>query len=725
MNTKDIVFTKFLSLKGPNIWTYRPVLEVWVDIGELEDFPSNRIPGFHARLSAWLPSLIEHRCSHGERGGFLRRVEEGTWPGHILEHVTLELQNLAGMPGGFGRAREAGPRGLYKVVVRADNEAVSRSAIEAARSLLLAAMRNEAFDVANTLANLRALVDKHCLGPSTQAIVDAAIKRRIPVIRLNDGNLVQLGHGACQQRIWTAETGRTSAIAQGIASDKDLTKSLLSACGIPTPGGHPVESLEEAWGLAQELGLPVVIKPQGGNHGRGVFTNLNTRSEIEEAFDAARAEAEGVMVERFIAGQEHRLLIVGGHLVAASKGKIQSLIGDGHLSVLELIEAQINSDPRCGVEECFPLEPLLLEKDPIARFELKRQGLDAQSVPAAGQEILIERQGNLAYEVTDLVHPDTARIAVLAAKVVGLDIAGIDLVVEDISRPLAQQGGAIVEVNAGPGLLMHLNPAEGQPRPVGEAIIEHLFPAAATGRIPLVGISGSRGKTLAARLLAHLLALDGQRVGLACGQGLFFGQRQLCKGDCANWTSGRKVLLNCNLNATVIENGHASILSEGLSYDRCQVGIVTNLDPDERLPDFYINSLEQLYGVCRTQVDVVLPGGYALLNAEDEQVAKMAELSDGEVIFFGRDPAHPVLKAHCSQGGRALFVKEENVVLARGLEESCLIRLEHIPLLADTQMPPFDSILAAAGAAWALDLSPELIRAGLMGFQPAVMALTP
>jgi cyanophycin synthetase len=723
MKNKDIIITKTLYLRGPNIWTYRPVLEAWVDIGELEDYPSNLIPGFHQRLSSWLPSLIEHRCSPGVRGGFLSRVEEGTWAGHILEHVTLELQNLAGIPGGFGKAREAGPRGLYKVVVRADDERVSRAAIQTARDLILAAIRDEDFDLPATLATLSALVERYYLGPSTACIIEAAAKRRIPALRLNDGNLVQLGHASRQERIWTAESGRTSAIAQGIAHDKSLTKSLLEACGIPTPGGCSVKSLEEALEVAEDIGFPVVLKPCSANHGRGVFTNLNSRTEIEQVWRAVLAENEGAMVERFIPGQEHRLLVVGNRMVAACKGKTQCLIGDGRSSVLDLIELQINSDPRCGPEERYPLEPLVLEKEPIALFELQRQGLSPDSVPADGKEVLIQRQGNMTDDVTDEVHPHTARLAILAAQVVGLDIAGIDLVATDISQPLANQGAAVTEVNAGPGLLMHLKPATGQSRLVGEAIVELLFPAEAQGRIPLVGISGSQGKTLTARLLAHLLALDGHNVGLACSQGLYFGQRLVDKGDCANWAAGRKLLLNCNLNAVVIENGHTSILSEGLAYDRCQIGIVTNLDPDDLLPAFHINTSEQLSDVCRTQVDVVLPQGCALLNVDDEQVAKMAKFCDGEVMFFGRDPGHPLLKAHCAQGGRAVYIDAGQIILAKGTDATHLVQLEATSMagIPDQQL---DSILAASGAAWAMNLSPELIRAGLMSFQTHDLALT-
>jgi len=507
---KKIEILHIAPLRGPNIWTYRPALEAWVDIGDLEDFPSNTLPGFVDRLMAWLPSLIEHKCSIGERGGFLQRLNEGTWAAHILEHVTLELQNLIGQRTSFGKARSTSKRGIYKVVVRSREESVTRACLEAARQLILAAIEDQPFDVAHTLAGLRALADRNCLGPSTASIVDAATERGIPSIRLTEGNLVQLGHGAYSRRIWTAETDSTSAIGESIASDKDLTKRLLAACGVPIPEGREVDDADDAWAAAEEIGLPVVVKPTDANHGRGVFTDLNTRAEVDKAYGAALGEGSGVMVERFVRGNAHRLLVVGGRVVAAIRGKTQTVVGDGRSTVAQLVETQINSDPRCGEEEEFPLEPLILADEPIALLELERQGLDAASVPPAGRQILVKRQGDLAYDETDEVHPEVARAATLAARVVGLDIAGIDLVAEDIGRPLADQRGAIVEVNAGPGLLMHLKPAEGKPRPVGAAIVRHLFPAGEDGRIPIVGITGCHGTTAVARLLGEM-----QRRGIA------------------------------------------------------------------------------------------------------------------------------------------------------------------------------------------------------------------
>ncbi len=719
MKKKDIEIFDVMSLRGPNMWTYRPVLEAWVDIGELEDFPSNKIPGFYERLSTWLPTLIEHRCSYGERGGFLQRLKEGTWPGHILEHVTLELQNLAGMPGGFGKARETPVRGVYKVIVRAWHEEVTRAALFTARDLVMAAIEDRPFDVPEAIENLRRLVDEHCLGPSTACIVDAADDRDIPSIRLSDGNLVQLGYGARQRRIWTAETDRTSAIGESISRDKDLTKSLLESCGVPVPEGRMVDSAEDAWDAAEDIGVPVVVKPYDGNHGRGVFTNLTTREEVETAYAVAIEEGSGVIVERFVRGNEHRLLVVGGRLVAAAMGESASVIGDGKSTVEALIELQINADPRRGSTEDHPLNRVRL--DSAARLELKRQGLDADSVPPEGKHVLIQRNGNVAFDVTDRVHPSVAAHASLAARVVGLDIAGVDLVAEDISRPLAEQRGAIVEVNAGPGLLMHIKPADGTPRPVGPAIVDHLFPEIGgkpdDGRIPVVGITGTNGKTVVAKLVARLLQLSGKHTGLACSDGLFLDRRQVETGDRANWEAAHRILKNRAVEAAVFENDSGTILSEGLAYDRCQVGVVTNFDTPDHLGDNYIEDVDRMYNVLRTQVDVVLKDGVAVLNARDPRVVEMAELSDGDVIFFGLSADLPAIASHRAAGKRAVFVRDGKVVLATGNKETALADVAAIPLTYAGRVAfQIENVLAAVATGWALGISQDLIRAGIVTF---------
>jgi cyanophycin synthetase len=720
MKTKDIKFLEIRYLRGPNIWTYRPVIEAIVDIGELEDFPSNTIPGFYERLTALLPSLSEHRCSYGEPGGFLRRVQEGTWPAHMLEHITLELQNLAGMPGGFGKARETSTRGVYKVVVRAWHEDVTRSCLHAGRDLLLAAIQDRPFDVPATVERLADMAERKLLGPSTGCIVEAATAkdRRIPAIRLlATGNLVQLGYGARSRRIWTAETDRTSAIAEGISRDKDLTKMLLKSCGVPVPEGRLVDSAEDAWEAAEEIGLPVVVKPSDGNHARGVFTNLIAREEVESAYAAAVVEGSGVIVERYVRGSEHRLLVIGGKLVAAARGETARVIGDGRSTIDELIDSQINSDPRRGAAEEFPLDIIALADNPVARLEVSRQGFAPDSIPPAGREVLIVRSGNHTDDVTDLVHPETAATASLAARIVGLDIAGVDLVCEDISQPLDGQRGAIVEVNAGPGLLMHLKPESGQPRPVGRAIVDELFPNGDDGRIPVVGVSGSLGKTTVARLIARLLALSGKHTGLACSAGLFVDRRCIDKGDCANWGSANRILMNRSVEAAVLENGSDTILGEGLAYDRCQVGVVTNVDAPRHFGRYDVNTPEQVFTVLRTQVDLVLPAGAAVLNANQPMLVEMAALCDGEVIFFAADPELPTIVEHRAQGKRAVFVRNGRVVLASGEYETPIVSLKGIPLTDGGQLGfQVENVLAATAAAWALGVGPELIRTGLETF---------
>jgi len=722
MKKKDIIIRDIIALRGPNIWTYRPVFEAWIDIGEFEDYPSNKLPGFTERLTAMLPSLIEHRCNYGERGGFLRRLDEGTWIGHTLEHVALELMTLAGLPGGFGRTRETTERGVYKLAIRNWQDDITRIALDQGIALILAAVEDKPFDVAEVVDTLRRKVDRKYLGPSTAAIVNAADDRDIPTIRLlEDGNLVQLGYGAALRRIWTAETDQTSAIAETISRDKDLTKELISSVGVPVPEGREVDSADDAWDAAEDIGVPVVVKPTDGNHGRGVFIDLTTREEVAKAYAIAVDEGSGVLVERSIPGIEHRLLVVGGKLVAANRSDLITITGDGKSTVQELIDSQVNTDPRRGTTELHPLS--IIRIDTAARIELERQGLTGDSVPATGREVLIQRNANHAFDCTDEVHPETAEQAALAARVVGLDIAGVDLVCQDISQPLAGQGGAIVEVNAGPSLLMHIKPGIGQPRPVGQAIVNNLFAAGQSGRVPLVGVTGTHGRNAVAKLVARLLYLSAQYVGLACSDGIFLGRRHVQKTDAANWEGGRRLLLNRAVEAAVIENGAATILGQGLPYDRCAVGIITNIVPeDENLERWDVQPTGGEYytthrSTYRTQVDVVLPGGHAVLNAEDELVADFAELCDGEVIFFACDPANPMLTTHLAAGKRGVTVVDNRIVLRSGADEIRLCRLIDAPYIGKAKSPKkIANMLAGVAAGWALDLSQDVLSTGIKTF---------
>lgn len=721
MSAKDIRILRMNHLRGPNIWTYRPVIEALIDIGDLEDCPSNTLPGFNERLTAWLPGLIEHRCSVGERGGFLQRLQEGTWPGHILEHVALELQTRAGMQTGFGKAREAGPRGLYKVVIRTRQPEVSRAALETARDLILAAIEDRPFDVPAAIDRLTQMVDQLCIGPSTASIVDAAGERRIPFIRLNDGNLVQLGYGAAQRRIWTAETDSTSAIAESISRDKDLTKQLLTMCGVPVPEGQVVDGPEQAWEAAQDIGLPVCVKPTDGNHARGVSLDLSTREEVMAAWTLAEAEGSEVMVERFIPGEEHRLLVVGSQVVAASKGETASVIGDGVHTVLELIELQINSDPRRGEEEDFPLDTIRLDEHTTAVLELQKQGLTPDSVPEAGRSVLVMRTGNMTMDVTDQVHPEVAALAVLAARVVGLDIAGVDLVSRDIGQPLHLTSGAIVEVNAGPGLLMHLKPANGQPRPVGEAIANHLFKPQDSGRIPLVGLMGNGDTTKAARLIGWLLQLKGQCTSVACADGLFLDQRCLQRGGGMDFDTAERALINRSVQAAVFESDLRHLLGEGLPYDRCLVGVVTGMPSPEGLDDLYPGPAEKIPSYVRTQIDLVLPEGTAVLNAEQAEVAELARYCDGSVLLYARTEDCAALQAHRAQGARVAFWRAGRLMLAEGQRETEVLSLQRpaVTRQLDLGLLTNDDMLVAAATGWALGIAPEMIRAGVKSFAPA------
>ena len=715
MSKKDIEILEVRYLPGPSMWTYTPIIEAVVDIHDLEDFPSNKIPGFPERLVAWLPSLMAHTCSPGVPGGFVMRLHEGTWPGHILEHITIELQNLAGMKVSFGKAREVTRRSLYKVVFNTMHEKIGRRALQLARELVLAAMEDKPFDLPAAIAELTQMADDYCLGPSTQCIVAAATQRKIPYIRLlANGNLVQLGYGAAQRRIWTAETDCTSAIAEGIASDKDMTKRLLGYCGVPTPEGRVVESPAEAWEAAQDIGLPVVVKPSDGNRGRGVSIDLSNQAEIEAAYRIAADEGSEVIVEQYIRGIEHRLLVIGGKLVAAARGEDASVTGDGKSSVRALVERQLNSDPRRGKAGEQPLEPVEIDRAQVL-LQLERQGYTPDSVPAADTKVVILRNGNHNTDITHLVHPQNAATAVLAAKIVGLDIAGVDIVADDITQPLAEQGGAIVEVNAGPSLLMHLRPAIGEVQPVGEAIVESLFPKTANGRIPVVGVSGSKGKTRVAGLIARLLRLSGKYVGLACNKGVYVNRRQLQTTDGASHAGGQRVLLNRSVTAAVIEQDPESILTEGLAYDRCDVGVVTNLEYDPNLAQYHIHDADQMFTVLRTQIDVVLPSGTGVLNADDPKVVEMAELCDGEVVFFGLNPDSEVIRAHRAKGGRAVIVRDTRIVLAKEGDEKGLTELASIPLIAE-RPDETAHVLAAIAAGWALNIDTALIKSGAQTF---------
>lgn len=716
MSTCDISTRRDIYLRGPNIWTYRPVIEAWIQFEGFQVIEPAKLLAAYERLCHALPALVSPGPGIEASRDTPYLLQNGQWSPHLLEHVTLVLQQLAGMPGGFGQTRATSQPGLYKVIVRAWHETVTRQALTFARTLILNALGGQPLEVDRMVKALHDLRQRYCLGPSTACIVDAADDRDIPAIRLSSGNLLQLGYGVNQRRIWTAETDNTGAIAETISRDKDLTKSLLRACGVPVPVGREVSSPEDAWEAAMDLGLPVVVKPSDGNHGRGVFTNLSTREEIDRAYAVAIEEGSGVLVEQFIRGNEHRLLVVGGKLIAAARGQHATVTGNGVQSIRTLIDTQLNADPRRGHEEDQPLNYVRLDSAVV--LEIKRQGFEPDDIPPAGKEITIQRNGNVAFDCTEEVHPEVAAVACTAARIVGLDIAGIDLVAEDISRPLAEQQGAIVEVNAGPGLLMHLKPALGKARQVGRDIVGYTFPPGDMARVPVVGITGTHGKTLTGKLLFKLLSLHGLRTGMACSEGLFVDHRRLHAGNCADHANGRRVLLNREVQAAIIENGCKQILTEGLAYERCEVGIITNVDWTQDLADYEIQDETDLINIYRTQMDVVLPQGMAVLNADDTRVMALAQYCDGEVTLFGTQGHLPALLTHVANGGRAVFVDHGQLILSHGPVRRNLCTITSIPVTRQgTQSEHITSVLAAAAAAWSLGVTPELIEAGLIAFE--------
>jgi cyanophycin synthetase len=531
--------------------------------------------------------------------------------------------------------------------------------------------------------------------------------------------LVQLGYGVHQRRICTAESDSTSAIAESIAQDKDLTRMLLRSIGVPTPEGRPVESAEDAWEAAEDIGMPVVVKPQYGNHGRGVATNLQSKEQVMAAYQAAREEGRSIVVERHAPGDDYRMLVVGGKLVAAARREPAHVIGDGQSTVQQLID-KVNEDPRRSDGHSTSLS--MIKIDAVALGVLLEQGMTPDTIPPLGKKVLIRRNANLstggtATDVTDMVHPDVARHAVEAARVIGLDIAGVDIVAQDISQPLQGQRGVIVEVNAGPGLRMHIEPSAGSPRPVGQSIIDMMFPGESNGRIPIVSVTGVNGKTTTTRLIAHIIASTNKKVGMTCTDGIYVGGRRIDSGDCSGPQSCRSILMNPFVEAAVLETARGGILREGLGFDFCDVGIVTNIGEGDHLGLADVDTVEQLARVKRCVIEAVHKSGFGILKANDPMTAEMAERCKGRVIFFAIDENDSVLSAHRAKGERVCFVRDGIIVMAEGNSETGLTTLDKIPLTHNGRIQfQVENVLASVAACWGLGMPTSQIACGLESF---------
>ncbi len=708
------------ALRGPNLWSRYTAIELEV-LCTPEECELDRMPGFEERLRALCPGIGELRGPAFQ--GPLTMA-------HVLEAVMLALQVKAGCPLSFSVTHATPVTNLYQVVVEYSEEDVGRRALAFALQLAQHAFDQHsgrlpadatAPDVAAMLAELRELDEDMRLGPSTGSIVNAAVARGIPFRRLTSGSLVQLGWGCRQRRIQAAEIDSTSAVAETIAQDKNLSKHLLHAAGVPVPLGSPVKSADEAWEVAGRIGLPVVCKPQNGSQGKGVTVNILNREQLDKAFDAATVAARGkgpVLVEKFFPGSDYRLLVVGNRLVAAARRDPPQVIGDGAHSVRALVE-MVNADPRRGDGHATPLTKISF--DEIAMACLSDQSLTPESVPEQGRRVILRNNANLstggsATDVTDDVHPEVAARAIDAAAMVGLHVCGVDVVCESIMRPLEEQNGGVVEVNAAPGLRMHLNPSYGKGRNIGEAVMQTMFEPGEDARIPVIAVTGVNGKTTTTRLIAHVLAHKGLCVGMTNTDGVYVGGRQTDSGDCSGPKSARNVLAHPHVQAAVLETARGGMLREGLGFDKCSVAVVTNIGEGDHLGLNHIHTPEDVARLKQMIVQNVATNGYAVLNAADPLVAAMAAHCPGKVIFFARNPSHPVLVTHRARGHRVVFVEGGEIVVAEGAHQHRM-PLAQVPLTQGGLLGfQVDNALAAVGACWALDLPWQEIVDGLQSF---------
>jgi cyanophycin synthetase len=699
--------TRVRALRGPNLWSRHTAIEAVVTCAP-DERDLRATPAFEKRLRELFP---------GVGGLHANKPSTPISMAHALELTTLALQAQAGCPVTFSRTTPTEIEGTFQVAVQYAEEAVGRLAFERARQLCHAAQNGGEFDLAAALAELRELDEDERLGPSTGSIVEAAVKRGIPFKRLTSGSLVQLGWGSRQRRIQAAEVDGTSAIAESIAQDKDLTKKLLHAAGVPVPFGRPVSDVEDGWAAARHIGLPVVVKPQDGNQGKGVTVGVAERAQFDAAYQAA-AKYGGVMVERYLPGHDFRLLVVGDKLIAAARRDPPLVIGDGIHSVRELV-AEVNQDPRRGEGHGTSLTKIRI--DAIAEARLAAQDLTPESVPEKGRRVVLRNNANLstggtATDVTDSVHPEVAARAIEAALTVGLDICGVDVVCETVIKPLEEQNGGLVEVNAAPGLRMHISPSGGKGRDVGKAVIDHMFPDGGNGRVPVIAVTGTNGKTTTVRLAAHLLKTSGLCVGMTNTDGVYVGGRQIDSGDCSGPRSARNVLAHPDVDAAVLETARGGLLREGLAFDRCDVAIVTNMGSGDHLGLNYITTLEDLSVLKRVIVLNVAPSGTAVLNAADPAVAAMAPHCPGSVTFFAQDGHHPVIATHMAQGQRVVFVERGDIVCAEGAFSKRL-PLARVPLTRKGQIGfQVENCMASVAAAWAVGVPWDAIQRGLATF---------
>jgi cyanophycin synthetase len=711
------------ALRGPNYWSRYVAIYMRLDIEDLERTPTDQVPGLRDRLLELMPSLHEHRCSVGAPGGFLQRVERGTWAGHVVEHVAIELQNLIGFSVGYGKTVDSYETGVYHVVYRYRDEASGLAAGEEAVAIVEKLFAGEPVELQPVLDRLREVREAHMLGPSTASIVDAARRRNIPYMRLTEEtSYIQLGQGRKQQRFQATVTGRTSLVGHGIADDKDWTKQILGDAGIPVPKGRIVYSWEQAEAAAEAIGYPVAVKPLVGNHGRGVTTNVRDTAELREAYDAAYQRDESVIVETFIRGEDHRLLVVDGKLVAAARRRPAHVTGDGRATLQQLIDCE-NADPRRGVGH----ENLLTRIDVDHQTErlIQQAGLTLDSVIPDGEVVYLKSTANLstggtATDITDDVHPEVRYAAERIGRLIGLDIIGIDLLAETLTRPLEEQSAGVVEVNAGPGFRMHLSPTHGQGRDVGRHVVDMLFPDPTDdGRVPITAITGTNGKTTTTRLISHLLRHAGRQVGMACTGTIEIDNHVIMRGDYSGPQAAAAVLKEPTVEHAVLEVARGGIMRRGLGFDACDVGVLLNIASDH-LGERDIHTLDELARCKTVVVDAVKPSGTCVINADDPRVLEQGSYwARGKIFYFTLDPELTAIREHVAGHGVAFTVKHGKLVMCQGQVEAEIIEVNDVPITFEGHARfNVANALAAAAAGYALGLSLGDIRMGLQTFHP-------
>ncbi len=719
---------KIQALRGPNIWSIqrKKLIQMRLDLEEMEQFPTNKIDGFKERLEAMFPTMIEHRCSEGCRGGFFMRLEKGTWMGHVIEHIALEIQTLAGMDTGFGRTRETKTPGIYNVVFSYTEENVGLFAAESAVAIAEALIKGVPYDLDTDLQKMREIRERVRLGPSTGSIVEEAVNRDIPWIRLGTNSLVQLGYGVNQMRFQATITCKTSSIAVDMACNKELTKKMLDMASIPVANGSICVDEEDLAETIEKIGYPIVLKPLDGNHGKGASINVTNWEDAVSGLAFAKKYSHRIIVEKFITGFDFRILVIDNKLVAAAKRVPAHVVGDDLNTIRELID-KTNLDPRRGYGHENVLTQIDVDRD--TEDLLDKLNYTLETIPKNGEIVYLKSTANLStggtsVDITDMMHPENIFLAERISRVIGLDICGVDIMAENLTQPLKENGGVILEVNAAPGFRMHLAPSEGLPRNVAAPVIDMLYPPGKTCRIPIIAVTGTNGKTTTTRLLAHIVKNNGYKVGFTTSDGIYIQNHMMEKGDTTGPISAEYVLRDPTVEFAVLETARGGILRSGLGFSRCDIGIITNIQEDH-LGISDIHTLDDLARVKSTVVKSIKKDGWAILNADDEQCIKIGSELSCNVAYFSLTEENPLIKKLCAEGKTVAVYENGYITIKKGEWKIRIERATHVPLtLGGKAKFMIANVLAATLASYLWGFKTEDISLSLQTFIPSA-AQTP